>query len=193
MILFVDTISNPGYIGLFDNNINLIKSDRINIKWNESSKLLVFIDDLIKFIELNYNDIKNIILVNWPGSFTWLRTSVLIINSINYLTKKNLTSINFFELFELSYNSYPIVKTSSKRDLFIKKTFDSFIEIIKNEDLEIYLKENNIKTLYWELSNSINHEFDIISKINYENIIKSIELDNLDKIEAFYVKKPSIS
>lgn len=193
MILFVDTISNPGYIGLFDNNINLIKSDRINIKWNESSKLLVFIDDLIKSIELNYNDIKNIILVNWPGSFTWLRTSVLIINSINYLTKKNLTSINFFEIFELSYNSYPIVKTSSKRDLFIKKTFDSFIEIIKNEDLEIYLKENNIKTLYWELSNNINHEFDIISKINYENIIKSIELDNLDKIEAFYVKKPSIS
>lgn len=193
MILFVDTISNPGYIGLFDNNINLIKSDRINIKWNESSKLLVFIDDLIKSIELNYNDIKNIILVNWPGSFTWLRTSVLIINSINYLTKENLTSINFFELFELSYNSYPIVKTSSKRDLFIKKTFDSFIEIIKNEDLEIYLKENNIKTLYWELSNNINHEFDIISKINYENIIKSIELDNLDKIEAFYVKKPSIS
>jgi hypothetical protein len=65
-------------------------------------------------------------------------------NTINFVINKNMTSLSFFDLF----NNYPIVKTSSRRDCFIKKDETSEIEIIKNEDLKQYLKEKNINKIY---------------------------------------------
>jgi hypothetical protein len=65
-------------------------------------------------------------------------------NTINFVINKNMTSLSFFDLF----NNYPIVKTSSRRDCFIKKDKTSEIEIIKNEDLKQYLKEKNINKIY---------------------------------------------
>jgi hypothetical protein len=46
------------------------------------------------------------------------------------------------------FENYPIIKTSSKRDLFVKKSKNNIIEIIKNEDFVDYIKNNNIKEIY---------------------------------------------
>jgi hypothetical protein len=59
-----------------------------------------------------------------------------------------MTEINFFELFEKSHQKYPIIKKSSRRDHFVKKSESSEIEIISNSDLEKYLEENNIDKAY---------------------------------------------
>jgi hypothetical protein len=67
-----------------------------------------------------------------------------MVNTINFVINKQITSISFFDLF----NNYPIVKTSSKRDCFIKKDKNSEIEIIRNDDLKQYLKENKINIIY---------------------------------------------
>jgi hypothetical protein len=45
--------------------------------------------------------------------------------------------LTYFDLFQ----SYPIVKTSSKRDSFLKLSETSEIQIISNEDLENTLKD----------------------------------------------------
>jgi hypothetical protein len=50
--------------------------------------------------------------------------------------------LTYFDLFE----NYPIIKTSSKRDSFVKMTSKSEIEIIQNEDLKEKLKDT--KTIY---------------------------------------------
>jgi hypothetical protein len=68
----------------------------------------------------------------------------LTINTINFITKNNITPISYFELFD----NYPIVKSSSKRDSFLKKNLESEIEIIENEKLINYLKQNNINKIY---------------------------------------------
>jgi hypothetical protein len=57
-----------------------------------------------------------------------------------------LTPISFFDL----YNNYPIIKSSSKRDSFFKKEKNSPIEIIYNDELEIFLKNENFKIIYGE-------------------------------------------
>lgn len=185
MNLFVNTISNPAVLIIFDENRNIKNELRFEIKWNESSLLIPKIDEFLKENNLNYFDIKNIVLVNGPGSFTWVRTSVLAINTINFITKNNLTPINFFSL----YKNFPIVKNSSKRDSFVKLEKDSKIEIIENEKLSEILNKNNIKIIYWE-TNIENVQ--IIEKIDYLSIIKEIELKEFKKIEPLYLKKPNI-
>lgn len=185
MNLFINTISKISSIILFDEKRDIIDQIDFEIKWNESSLLIPNIDSFIKKNNLNYFDIKNIVLVNWPGSFTWVRTVVLVINTINFITNNNLTPINFFELFP----NYPIIKSSSKRDCFFKKNANEEIEIITNEEIERYLKENNIIQLYWE---SDIQNVQIIEKIDYLSIIKQIKFKELKKIEPLYLKKPNI-
>jgi len=43
-----------------------------------------------------------------------------------------MTAVSFFELNKI----FPIIKASSKRDCFVKKTKDSKIEIINNDILK---------------------------------------------------------
>lgn len=185
MNLFVNTISNPAVLIIFDENRNIKNELSFEIKWNESSLLIPKIDEFLKENNLTYFDMKNIVLVNGPGSFTWVRTSVLAINTINFITKNDLTPISYFELF----NNFPIIKSSSKRDCFVKLSKESKIEIIENEKLSEILKEKNIKKIYWETSLE---NMEIIEKIDYLSIIREIELKDFKKIEPLYLKKPNI-
>ena len=189
MNLFIDTVSKIAKIFLFDENRKIIDKISWDIKWNESSTLIPKIDELIKKYSLEYSNIKNIVVINWPWSFTWIRTTILAVNSINYITNQNITTLSFFDL----YNNFPILKSSSKRDCFLQLEKKSNIEIINNELIKELLENNNIKKVYWELNNNIIDNIEIIDNINYENIIKNINFDNKKQVEALYIKKPNIS
>lgn len=78
-------------------------------------------------------DIENIVVVHGPGSFTGIRTIVLLVNTLSFIYPKlHLTPLSFFDM----YKNYPICKTSSKRDLFVKYSKSAIIEVVKNEELE---------------------------------------------------------
>lgn len=193
MILFIDTISKPCFIWLFDDDKNLLDSKIYDITGNESMTLNPNIDELLKKNNTSYFDLENIVLVNWPGSFTWIRTAVLVANTINFIIKKNMTGIDYFSMYEIAWEeNYPIIKDSSRRDLFIKKDINSKIEIIPNEDLISYLKENQISKIYWDTAIELEN-IKKISSIDYVKVLNKINLDNKTKLEAFYMKKPNIS
>ncbi len=179
MNLFLNTISKNSKFIIFDENRNIKAEKEINIKWNESSRLIKELDNFLKENSLDYFDLENIVLVNGPWSFTWIRTAVLAINSINFIIEKNLTPISYFDLFI----DFPIIKASSRRDCFFKKEKSSEIEIILNSEVE-----ENYKKAYWEA----NLDIEIFENINYYDIIKNIEFQNLKKIEPLYIKKPNI-
>ena len=189
MKLFIDTISSLANIMIFDKERKIIDNISWIVKWNESSTLIPQIDDLLKKNNIEYKDLEDIVIVNGPGSFTWVRTTVLAANSINYIIKKNMTPVSYFELF----NTYPIIKSSSKRDCFVKLEKDSKIEIIPNDELLSLLKEKWITKVYWEANNELFPEIQILENLDYSSIIKNIELKNLKQIEALYIKKPNIS
>jgi len=189
MNLFIDTISNPANIILFDNNRKIIDKLEWDIKWNESSTLMPNIDNLLNSNNTKYKDLDNIVVVNWPGSFTWVRTVVLTVNSINYIIDKNITAISYFDMFK----NYPIVKSSSKRDYFVQLWLDKNIEIIENNDLLDKLNVLWIKKLYWDANIELFKIFEIVDKIDYIDIIKNIKFDNAKQINALYIKKPNIS
>lgn len=186
MNLFIDTVSKKSTMILFDEKRDITAEESFEINWNESSLLIPNIDNFLKKNNVSYFDLKNIVLVNWPGSFTGLRTSVLAVNSINFVIKQNLTGINYFEMF----NDYPIVKKSSRKDSFVKLSKNADIDIVDNSKIEDFLKSENIKTVYWDLELQ---DIQTIENIDYSSIIQNIELQKNKKLEAMYIKKPNIS
>lgn len=188
--LFINFVSSNWTIVLFDDNRKIIDSYEENILLNESTKLIWIIDGFLLRNNTNYFDIENFIVVNWPWSFTWIRTITLLVNTLNFVTKKNITEISFFDLF----NKFPIVKSSSKRDIFIKKQRDEEIEIISNQDFLHYLKQKDIKKVYWDLINNFLEKNTLIfSKIDYDVVIKKIVFEKKNLSTPLYIKKPNIS
>lgn len=185
MNLFINTVSWNSYLAIFDDNRKIISDEYISIKWNESSLLIPNLESFLKKNNLNFDDIKNIITVNWPWSFTWVRTSTLVVNTISFITKAKITPISYFDLF----SSYPIIKASSKRDSFFKFSKEDEIEIISNELLESKLKNLWINKIHWEWNLK---DIEIIENIDYYGIINSIKLNNLTQIDPLYLKKPNI-
>lgn len=189
MNIFIDTISSKAKIIIFNEKREIIDEIEWFVKWNESSTLIPKIDELLKKNNIKYNDLENLVVINWPGSFTWIRTTVLAINSINFIINKNITAISYFDMFD----NYPILKSSSKKDYFVKMNKDSNIEIIENGILLNNIKELKINTIYWELDSELFKEVKIVEKIDYLSIIKRINLSKEKQIQALYIKKPNIS
>ncbi len=184
MNLFINAISENWILILFNDDRNIISQKKIKILWNESSKLISLVDSFLKENDTEYQKLENLVVVNWPGSFTWVRTIVLAINTINFITKKSITPLSFFDLFE----SYPIIKNSSRRDLFVKYQKPANIEVVKNENFKFCWE------VYWDIWNNIlSEELQTISDINYPKIIKNIDFQDNTLIEPLYIKKPSIS
>ncbi len=192
MNLFVNAISSKWVLILFNDDRNIVNKLEFEILWNESSKLTWFIDGFLKNNNLEYGELENIVVVNWPWSFTWVRIISLIVNAIAFANENiRLTAIDFFSLF----SSYPIVKSSSKRDLFVKYTKNDTINIVKNEDFILFLKESSIKEIYGDLSQRdfISWISEIFVDINYKKVLLEVGVDNKNIIEPLYIKKPNIS
>jgi len=190
MNLFVNAISQNWILLLFNEQREIICQQAIQILWNEGSRLIGLIDDFLQTVNCKYWNIENIVVVNWPWSFTWVRTIVLAINTINFINKKYITPVSFFDLFE----NYPIIKNSSRRDLFVKYCKSGSIEIVKNDDFIKKIVQEDLQDIYWDIWNNIlSEKVHTLADIDYPKIIKNIELQKLERIEPLYIKKPSIS
>lgn len=81
--LVIDTSDKVARFGLF-------KDDKLidELEWEahrELSKTFhLKLDDLLGRNGLSYNDIKSIIVVRGPGSFTGLRIGIVIVNAFSY-------------------------------------------------------------------------------------------------------------
>ncbi len=190
MNIFINVVTLSGVIILFDNERQIVFQKEINILWNESSKLIAYIDTFLVESWTAYNDLDNIVVVNWPWSFTWIRTIVLAINSINYIIKKSITPISFFDLFD----NYPIIKSSSRRDLFVKYRKNASIEIVPNNDFLVQKDLEGGEKIFWDISNNtVWEQLEVDSHIDYKKIINQLEFQDNKIIEPLYIKKPNIS
>lgn len=194
MNLFLNAILESWIIILFNDKREIISEKQIKTLWNESERLLWLVDEFLSENNINYSDLKNIVVVAGPWSFTWIRTISLLVNTISFVAKNNITSICFFDLYDQGENEYyPIIKSSSKRDSFFKKDKYSNIEILKNEEILDYIKTNKIKKLFWENWNIVSDNVQILANIDYFDIIKNIEYKKDRRISPIYIKKPNIS
>ena len=189
MNIFLNAVSQEWYICIFDSQRHIYASLSFEVLWNESSKLIQFVDDFLIESDTSYSQIENIVTVVWPGSFTGIRTIVLFVNTLAFIHKNIfLTPVNYFDLFD----QYPIVKQSSKRDMFVKKEKNTIIEIMSNVDFCSYASENQIEYIYGHIGQGI-FPWEISTEIDYESYIQKIEIDNKKTLTPLYIKKPNIT
>jgi hypothetical protein len=98
-----------------------------------------------------------------------------------------LTGVNFFDM----YDQYPVVKSSSKRDLFVKYQKSATIQVVTNIDFESSCEDEDI---YGD-SDALRFEklYHINDAIDYPKILKHIELQTNTQLAPLYIKKPNIS
>ena len=184
MNLFLNAVSLKGKIILFDDERNVIAQQDMSLLLNESSKLISTVSDFLKDNMVEYKAIQNIVVVHGPWSFTWIRTIVLFVNTLSYIYPHIcLTPVSFFDLFD----NYPIVKKSSKRDLFVKTKKDDIIQIVSNED---FAKNYVDMQVYGDATDIW---LECQTSVDYVSYIQGITLEKHQQIEPLYIKKPNIT
>lgn len=187
MILVFDWVSSHGYIGLFSKKKEEIAHRYFYIAGNESSRAGEVYHTFLEENNISLDDITNIVCVVGPGSFTGVRTLTLIVNTLAYTHPHiSLTPLSFFDLF----TQFPQIKSSSKRDLFVKWEKDDIIRIISNED---FIRENTSNPIYGDVSDTRFDALNIESTVDYAKILQNITLENHKRLSPLYVKKPNIT
>jgi len=188
MYVFFNGVSSSWYIGLFDSNRRYITHKNFSISWNESTQTIDLIDRFLSENKIEYKDVDTIICVTWPGSFTWIRTITLVVNTLAYIYPHvSLHGINFFDLF----SNYPVVKQSSKRDLFVKYQKNDIIQVEKNADFVDIFSWNLI---YGDVDTSrFERDIECNTQIDYISILENLDMQRLKTLAPLYYKKPNIS
>lgn len=81
--LYIDTHSEKIVLILFQNN-QLLKKLEQNSSFHQSSIIIPLLRQLLEETNLSIHDIKDIILINGPGSFTGVRLGVTIGKTLSY-------------------------------------------------------------------------------------------------------------
>ena len=188
MYLLFDGVSSHGYIGVFNSERLCFGEENFYIQWNESTKTIPVIDNFLKTNNIWYQNISNIIVVIGPGSFTGIRTISLVVNTLAYIFPHiRLTAISFFDL----YAHYPILKSSSKRDLFVKYSKSATIEIVKNEDFYV---SSDTKNIYWDVDiEKLTERYTLKNTPDYHTLVQNLNLRDDKRVAPTYIKKPNIS
>jgi tRNA A37 threonylcarbamoyladenosine modification protein TsaB len=189
MNLFLQAITDPGILILFDDTRFIIAKQNFSLLWKESSSLLREIEQFLAKQDLQTLDLNHIIVVNGPGSFTGIRSIVLIVNTLSFIFPHlKLTPLSYFDLFSW----FPVVKQSSKRDIFVQFSQAEIIEIIGNTTFLEKLKERGVLKIFWDAKIDLGDIF-LENIPDYDTLCKTIVLQQKKRIEPLYIKKPNIS
>jgi len=124
--------------------------------------------------------------ISWNES-TKTISITLVVNTLAFIYPHiSLTTLWFFDL----YDSYPIVKASSKRDLFVKMWKSDIIQIVKNDDFcDMYSWDQ----IFGDINPWVLWNFTITNDVDYEDVFRKVSIDDSKTIAPMYIKKPNIS
>lgn len=188
MYLFIDTISPNSTMILFENNRILSQTDFV-IKWKEYDNFLQILNDFLSSQNVLIDDIKWIVLVNWPGWFTWTRIVTLTINTILFTLNVPISGLNYFQLLEMNWLSYPMLIKANRWEYLIKNN---------SSDEPFLIDIDSVPTSrysgIWDILDFENRDIYIEWIKDYKYFIENNQFSFSDKrIEPYYIKKPSIS
>lgn len=189
MNLFIQALTTNGTCILFNDRRELLKQSHFSLLSKESSSLLTTLKAFLQESSLDFSHISEIVLVHWPGSFTGIRSITLIVNTLAFVFPNiSLTALSYFDLF----SDYPILKQSSKRDVFTCFWKGEEVHILPNEVCLKKLKDDGVKKVFWEVSFDL--EWIMLENTpDYATICKNIVFQNKKRIAPLYIKAPNIS
>lgn len=206
LILAINTASSNTSIALFERGktaVKILTEKSWPAKNNEAEKLMPEIAEQFKKLKKTYSDLKEILVVKGPGSFTGLRVGITVANTIAYLTKAKLFAISTFEYWHLAGNSTVMVYAGSG-GVYVSESAAKKPQFMNLEEASNYLSAKKIKKVSGDITNEQKSFFKNItvmkSKKSFAKIIKlalskqsTKKLKPLKIVEPLYIKEPSIT
>lgn len=184
MILFISTYSENVIIGILNNNNNkLILKKEVTSHKSHSVTLVPTIEEVIEKARITLNDLKEIVVVNGPGSFTGVRLGVTVAKTLAYtlnLSIKTITSIEAISLSDNNPKKLVVVPDNKGKYLGVFKDNILIDEILYLNNLEYdeYIKDYpNYKI--------VKENLDIERIITYLENIKDV---NPHSVNPVYIK-----
>ncbi len=115
--LYIDTHFINLVIGLFKDDELVVKK---KVESNSHSKeTMPMLEGILNDYNLDIKDIKEIIVVVGPGSFTGVRIGVVIAKMLSYTLNIPVKTITYLEAMALNYDSSVIVGLKDRNGAFI--------------------------------------------------------------------------
>lgn len=173
---------------------------------DEAERLMPEINELLKSKKVKYEDLKGIIVIRGPGSFTGLRVGIAAANMMSYMLSIPISSIDTFAflweinatLNEKKENS-ALTLFAGKKELYIqlKKGAEPLLKSL--EDSKEFLKKAKVKTIFGSIVGEQEKELKnlkfIKSKKSFGETIAEIPSKDFKKekiIKPLYIKGPAI-
>ncbi len=186
------------------NKLVLISEKSWNAEKSEAEKLLPQIAELLKKNNISFRDLRGIITVKGPGTFTGLRVGVTVSNTISFLLNIPSYTLDTFEYFRLKKpagkNAALLIFAGSKGVYLSSEKEEKEPETINIENINFILKSREIGYVYGDLSKE---QIKIITAAKYlktdQTFGKTLEkagLKGLKKekiIKPRYIKPPGIT
>ena len=201
MILGIDCSEGLNLI-FFDKKKILYKYKNNKII-NTSEVLITKVENSLKKIKKNYNDISKIIIINGPGSFTGIRCSVTFAKMMKISLSIPIYGYTKFELVNYFLNSKSKNKNIKKSIFLYYQGEDFFYSRYKNykciskpEILNItQYNFDNCKNDLIISDNKLFFDYPKIKKNRKKSEIESIfnyKLENIMELDKFYFQKKYI-
>jgi tRNA threonylcarbamoyl adenosine modification protein YeaZ len=209
--LALNTASSKTSIALFDGE-KILAEKSWQGKNDEAEKMMPAIDALLKNNKKTFENIKRVVVVKGPGSFTGLRIGVTVANTIAYLNGCELFGFDTCEyLWEASpkkaqAKSLALLLFAGSKGVYVSQNNESAkkAKLVNLDVLNKFLKDHKIKEVFGEISaeqkKTLKGVKFIPTKISFGKIIQKIlkkitakKIKSVKIVMPIYVKKPAIT
>lgn len=189
MYLFIDTLSDPTYIALFDEKREIIDAQTWLGKQHEFDTLTEEIDALMTRNSVLYKNISGIVVMIWPWGFTGTRVTTLVVNALNYWFNTPLFPLTVGEFFLLQNAPLPWIAPITKKEVLL---WDE-----KKPDIFTIALLSDLPAGHYTSLSPIDFEgaqHTIRRAINYEQVIRRASLiKSYGQVKPLYARNPNIT
>ena len=131
-ILAIDTSTTHSSCAVMDDN-NIVGDFSINQSMSDNEILLVMVDEMLKKLNIDIEDIDLFVAVTGPGSFTGIRIGVTVVKALAMALNKPIVAVNTLEA--LSFGVFSDKKKIPLIDARGERVYYGVYEGINNENI----------------------------------------------------------
>lgn len=131
-ILAIDTSTTHSSCAVMDDN-NIVGDFSINQSMSHNEILLVMVDEMLKKLNIDIEDIDLLVAVTGPGSFTGIRIGVTVVKALAMALNKPIVAVNTLEA--LSFGVFSDKKKIPLIDARGERVYYGVYEGINNKNI----------------------------------------------------------
>jgi len=202
LTLSINTATSETSIALLKEGLLLSEKSWLSHN-DEAEKLMPEIDSMFVSEGAGFSDLKKVVVISGPGSFTGLRVGITVANTISYLTGCELYGVETLPYLWTAVEQTPqtaLLVFAGRGGVYFSKSPQDEPKIVNLEDLNVRLKSEGITQVYGDITEDQKAilegvEFKEVD-ISFGKISEKLLAQDLTPVKIIkpnYIKKPSIT